>query len=93
MIPGWAKGIAFTRRLGYDINNWQKLCDEINKNKASYPVSFKKEDKYGKSYEQLMVLKGVNKKYANVVVGWKTKGDSTWMTTVYIKEAKYERKD
>ena len=84
---GLAKGKALTSRLGYDINNYQSLKNEIKKNAVSYPVKTKGIDKFGTSYEQRIVLYGKNDKPANVVVGWKEKDGNTWLTSAYIKEA------
>lgn len=84
---GIAKGRAFTSRLGYDINNWQKLQEELRKGATRYPVTFKNNNGYGDLYEQKMVLYGLNDTPANVVVGWIKKEDgSVSMTSAYIKE-------
>ena len=84
---GLAKGRAFTSRLGYDINNWQKLQEELRKGATRYPATFKNNNGYGDLYEQKMVLYGLNDTPANVVVGWIKKEDgSVSMTSAYIKE-------
>lgn len=84
---GLAKGRAFTSILGYDINNWQKLQEELRKGATRYPVTFKNNNGYGDLYEQKMVLYGLNGTPANVVVGWIKKEDgSVSMTSAYIKE-------
>ncbi len=84
---GLAKGKAFSSRLGYDINNWEKLQKEIEKKANVYPSLFKGNNGFGNQYEQKMVLYGLNGKPANVVVGWINKPDGTVsMTSAYIKE-------
>lgn len=84
---GLAKGQAFTSRLGYDINNWQKLQEELRKGAAQYPTTFKNNNGYGDLYEQKMVLYGLKDTPANVVVGWIKKADGiVSMTSAYIKE-------
>lgn len=87
---GWAKGVAFTSRLGYDASNCQALQKSILEAAPKYPVSFRGEDQYGKGYEQLIVLKGLTGKHANVVVGWKVNDQETWLSTAMIKEVKWE---
>jgi hypothetical protein len=83
---GWAKGKNFTRRLGYDKNNYAELKDKILENAVKYPSSYRGTDKYGNSYEQKIVLYGNKGTPANVIVGWKEQDGKTWMTSTYIKE-------
>ena len=83
---GLAKGRAFTSRLGYDINNYDELKQEMLKAAKKYPSLYKDTDDFGDRYEQKIVLYGFNNTPANVVLGWKTDGENTWMTTSYIKE-------
>ena len=82
---GYAKGMAFTSRLGYDMSNYSKLKDEILNSASKYPSTYKDTDSYGDRYEQKIVLYS-NNKPANVIIGWKTKGEKTWMTSAYIRE-------
>lgn len=83
---GYAKGKAFTSRLGYDINNYEELkkCTELSANK--YPARFVCNNGYGDQYEQKIVLYGHKGKPANVVVGWIVNGSETKLTSMYIKE-------
>lgn len=83
---GWAKGKAFTSRLGYDIENYLELKQEILKRAEKYPARHKATDIYGDSYEQKMILYGKNGTPANVIVGWKSDSGKTWLTSAYIKE-------
>lgn len=85
---GLAKGAAFTSRLGYDINNYDKLKDEILKKASKYPSVFKETSIYGDKYEQKMILYGLNDKSANVIVGWQVNTEKTWLTSAYMKELK-----
>ena len=85
---GYAKGQAFTSRLGYDINNYEKLKKEIILKSVRYPVAYKNSDQYGDSYEQKMILYGQKNKPANVIIGWKVKDNNVWLTSAYIKELK-----
>lgn len=84
---GLAKGQAFSSRLGYDINNWQELQNEIKYRALKYPATFKGNNGYGDRYEQKMVIYGKNGLPANVIVGWMYKPDgSISMSSAYIKE-------
>lgn len=83
---GFAKGKAFTSRLGYDILNYKDLQKEIRYSSSRYPAIFKDNNGYGNRYEQKIVLYGNKKKPANVVVGWLCNENGTKMTSVYIKE-------
>lgn len=85
---GLVKGAAFTSRLGYDISNYDKLKDEILKKASKYPSVFKSTDLHGDSYEQKIILYGNKNKPANVIIGWKSKDDKTWLASAYIKELK-----
>lgn len=83
---GWAKGRAFESRLGYNIDNWETLQKEIVKRAQIYPAAAGETDQYGTRYTQHIVIYGEKGKPANVRVGWKVKGDKTWLTTALIKE-------
>ena len=85
---GLAKGAAFTSRLGYDIDNYDKLKDEILKKASKYPSVYKRKNAQGDLYEQKIILYGLKNKPANVVVGWIANNDNVRMTTSYIKELK-----
>lgn len=83
---GYAKGIAFTSRLGYDINNWEELKDEIHSRAALYPARQTGDAGHGMKYEQLMILYGKKNMPTNVVVGWIEEDGIPRMTSTYIKE-------
>lgn len=85
---GWAKGVAFTSRLGYNAENWKELQQEIIKRAAIYPVLRKGKNDFGELYEQKMVLYGKSRRPANVIVGWIVNENITRMTSAYIKEVK-----
>ena len=85
---GWAKGQAFTSRLGYNKDNYEALKKEILEKAKRYPATLKKSDKFGNSYEQKIILYGNKGTPANVIVGWKEKEGRIWMASAYIKEVK-----
>lgn len=92
-MDGWAKGVAFESRLGYNASNWQALRQSILEAAPKYPAVLRGGDEHGSSYGQNIILKGLKGKPANVVVGWKSQDGKTWMTTAYIKEVKFGDKD
>lgn len=84
---GWAKGKAFTSRLGYSAENWEELQAEILRGAQRYAAEFKRNNGYGDLYEQRMILYGTKGRPANVVVGWIYRPDgSVRVTSAYIKE-------
>ena len=83
---GYAKGRAFTSRLGYDAGNYVELKTAIIKDATKYPASYKGNKGYGDLYEQKIILYGNKGTPANVVVGWEVKGSVVRMTSAYIKE-------
>lgn len=86
-LQGIAKGRAFQSRLGYDLNNWKELQEDITSKSSVYPVRSKGRNEYGERFEQKIILYGKKELPANVVVGWLRKTDgSVNMTTAYIKE-------
>ena len=86
---GYPKGRAFTDRLGYGIDNWQKLQKALKEGTTQYPATFKGNEGFGDRYEQKMVLYGLKDTPANVIVAWIKKADGTRkLTSTYIKEAK-----
>lgn len=85
---GWAKGRAFTSRLGYNADNYEELKNIILNSADKYPTRTKNSDIHGQGYEQKMILYGKKGTPANVIIGWKEKDGKTWLTSVYIKEVK-----
>lgn len=85
---GYAKGVAFTSRLGYDIKNWEDLRAEIMSRAKMYPARQTGDKGHGMMYEQKMILYGRTGKPTNVVVAWIDEGGTPRMTSAYIKEVK-----
>ncbi len=86
---GWNKGLAFSSRLGYNISNWEKMRFEILAAATRYPAAFKGENAYGQRYEQLVILRGLKNRPANVLIGWQVNKDGTvHMTTAHMEEVK-----
>lgn len=87
-IGGYAKGVAFESRLGYNEDNWEQLQRALLQSARRYPSSYRDTTKYGDRYQQSVILYGLKNTPANVVVGWMVSGDETWLTTAIIKEVK-----
>lgn len=85
---GYAKGVAITKRLGYNADNWKALRKEVLEGASKYPASVTGTNNYGTKYEQNMVLYGQNGTPANVKVAWIQEGEETRMTTMFIEEVK-----
>lgn len=84
---GYPKGMAFTERLGYGMDNWEKLQEEIRQAAVKFPAHYVSNNGYGDRYVQRMILYGVNGKPANVIAAWIKKQDGTVsLTSAYIKE-------
>lgn len=80
------KSEAFEKALGYNLNNYQKLIDNIQNNINKFNAVEKGDKGFGKQYEILMTLIGENKKIANVKTGWIVDKDTgeTRLTSVYV---------
>ena len=87
-LSGWAKGVAFTSRLGYNEDNWEELRAEIERIKAIFPVTIKAVLANGITYNQSVILHGVKGRPANVIVGWIVEEGDTHLTSLYLKEVK-----
>lgn len=89
------KARAFKEALGYTIENYEDLIDNIQKNFDESLLKLKASDKYGDRYELVMNLKGANGKNANVCTAWiKENADSELrLTSAYVTKkevTKYE---
>ncbi len=83
---GYAKGVAFSKRLGYNEKNWGELKNEIQERSKLFPAAAKGENGYGMVYEQKIILYGKTQKPTNVVVGWIVENGTPRLTSAYIKE-------
>jgi len=80
------KAIAFERALGYNINNADKLMEQIRDNITNFPASIKGNKGFGNMYEVVMDIKGENGKVAKVLTGWidDISNGEMRLTTVHI---------
>jgi hypothetical protein len=82
------KAFAFKLALGYDLNNYEKLIDNIRKNIGKFPARAKQNKGYGDVYEVVLTLTGENDKTANVLTGWidDVESGEIRLTSVYVIE-------
>lgn len=87
---GFAKGKNITHLLGYDLNNYREMIEEISNRAPKYPTKAKAKDEYGHRYEQKMVMYGIKNNPVNVIVAWNVTEEGTHLTSAYIKEVSDE---
>ena len=84
---GWPKGLAFSSRLGYNVDNWELMRQEILTAATRYPASLRGHSAYGDSYSQNVILYGRKRKPANVQIGWMVRPDgSTHFVTAHMED-------
>ena len=64
------KARAFKNALGYTLDNYQDLIDNIQQHFDSNLLQSKGKDQYGERFEQIMKLTGPNRKSAHVCTAW-----------------------
>lgn len=87
------KSEAFERALGYNLNNYQKLIDNIQNNINKFNAIEKENNGFGKRYEILMTLIGENKKVANVKTAWIIDKETgkTRLISAYVTSKKWKK--
>ncbi len=84
---GRDKAIAFERALGYNINNYKELLNNVLKNLPNFPAISKGVDEYGEKYEVLMLLTGPSGKTVRVKTAWrKYKEGEIRLVSIYVDE-------
>lgn len=78
------KAIAFQKALGYNRTNCEPLIRQIENGIRNHELSFTSKNKFGKRYECIMEIKGVNGKKANVLTAWIKESDGYRLVSVYI---------
>ena len=81
------KAQAFEQALGYNLNNTDKLIENIKAHIGEFELQEKPRNQFGKRYQVILSLKGENGKAANVVTGWiqPDDGSETHLTSIYVK--------
>lgn len=78
------KAKAFKEALGYTLENYQELIDNISSHLDKKKLVEKGDSGYGMRYEYIMRLQGPNGKEANVLTGWIQDGGDIRLTSVYV---------
>lgn len=86
------KAEAFEKALGYNLDNADKLIENIKKNIPNFSAKEKEDNGYGKRYEIIMTLLGENNKYANVKTAWIIDKETkqTRLTSAYVTSKKWK---
>lgn len=85
------KARAFKEALGYTKDNYKELIDDIDRHLDKDKLVKKGDIGYGMRYEQIMRLKGPNRKEANVLTAWIQDEDDVRLTSAYITEKKVRK--
>lgn len=89
------KARAFREALGYTMDNYQDLIDNISANLDESALILKGSNEQGKLYEYVMRITGANGKQANVCTGWIIENGKTEprLTSAYVTQKKVTKKD
>lgn len=84
------KARAFRDALGYTMENYQELIENIQTHFDENSMVLKMEDKFGKRYELVMNLTGANGKNANVCTAWIKENEDAEprLTSAYVTKKK-----
>ena len=82
------KARAFKESLGYSMDNYQDLIDNIYQHIDENKFVEKGDEGYGMKYEYIMRLHGVNGKEANVLTAWIKDSDDVRLTSAYVTKRK-----
>ena len=80
------KALAFELSLGYNLDNVDKLIENIKSSLNRFPSKTKGNKGFGELYEVGLVLTGENGKKARVLTGWidDTASGEMRLTSVYV---------
>ena len=83
---GKEKAKAFKEALGYTKESYTDLKTKILDSFDEKELVYKREDQYGKRYEQIMQITGPNGKTANVLTAWIKDNDNAEprLTSIYV---------
>ena len=87
------KYAAFETALGYNLENYQKLIDNIKSNINNFPAVKHPDKGHGTRYSVEMELMGENGKVARVITAWidDNKTGDMRLISAYIKKRKGEQ--
>jgi SPP1 gp7 family putative phage head morphogenesis protein len=78
------KAEAFKKALGYDVENYEELMQNIYEHINEEKFVEKGNNGHGMLYEYVLELTGANGKKANVLTAWIEEGDDKRLTSVYV---------
>ena len=89
------KARAFREALGYTMDNYQELIDNISANLDEISLKYKDSNAQGKLYEYIMRLTGANGKQANVCTAWIVENGKSEprLTSAYVTKKKVTKKN
>lgn len=83
---GKNKAVVFQSALGYTLDNWKDLEENIRKRVVQKNMVFELENQYGKKYNYDIEITGPNGKTAIVRTGWIVTSDGrVTLTTVFVR--------
>ena len=82
------KAKAFKEALGYTMDNYADLMQNIKEHINESKFVKKGNNGYGMQYEYIMRIKGPNGKSANVLTAWIQDGEEKRLVSVYVTERK-----
>ena len=82
------KARAFKEALGYDLDNYADLMQNIEDHLDESKFVEKGDKGYGMLYEYVMELVGANGKKANVLTAWIRENEEKRLTSVYVTDKK-----
>ena len=87
---GKNKAIVFEKVLGYNISNKDILVDRVRSGLSKYRAIAKKATQYGEPFEVLMLVDGVNGKFAPVKTAWQIDAGTDFprLVSLYVDEKK-----
>lgn len=78
------KAEAFKKALGYDVDNYEELMQNIYEHINEEKFVEKGNNGHGMLYEYVLELTGANGKKANVLTAWIEEGNDKRLTSVYV---------
>ncbi len=85
---GKNKAIVFEKVLGYNINNKDILIERVRIGLAKYRAKARKPTQYGRPFEVVMLVEGVNGRFAPVKTAWQIDAGTDFprLVSIYVDE-------
>lgn len=85
---GYAKGVAFNSRLGYNKSNWKEFEKDVLSKAKLNPASFDRKTEHGDYYNLPMVMYGKKDNPMDLMTAWEVKGDTARLITAFPNREK-----